>query len=473
MAATRLISMHMNKGKSIQQCIKDRTDYAQNPEKTEHGQLVSSYECDPKLVEEQFAVSKREYLQKTGRKYNGDVIAYQIRQAFKPGELTPEEANKIGYETAMRWTKGRHAFIVATHIDRAHIHNHIIYNSTNLNCDGKFRDFILSGVALRKVSDIVCIENGLSVITPRKPSERSKRTVYPSRKSFREEIREAIDICMEQKPKDMDELIKLLSEMGYECKCGKYVSLKGRCQRKYLRIRSLGAGYREQDLEKVFSGEATFIPNPKQDKNEFFTPVKDEPKLDMLLDIQALIAKGKGPGYERWAKVHNIKQMAQTLLFLEEHDIRDYADLASRAKSASERFGEITTKQKELESRLEEIATLKKHIINYSKTKDVYAEYRKSGYSKKFYEEHREAITLCKAAKEAFSKIQGNIPKIKELNEEYAKVLQKKKGTYAEYRQAKQDMKDYQTAKYNIDRFLKFEESEKQAEKQKTTVKSL
>ena len=126
MAATRLIAMHMNKGKSIQQCIKDRTDYAQNPEKTEHGQLVSSYECDPKLVEEQFAVSKREYLQKTGRKYNGDVIAYQIRQAFKPGEITPEKANKIGYETAMRWTKGRHAFIVATHIDRAHIHNHII-----------------------------------------------------------------------------------------------------------------------------------------------------------------------------------------------------------------------------------------------------------------------------------------------------------------------------------------------------------
>lgn len=467
MAATRLIAMHMNKGKSIQQCIKDRTDYAQNPEKTERGQLVSSYECDPKLVEEQFAVSKREYLQKTGRKYNGDVIAYQIRQAFKPGEITPEKANKIGYETAMRWTKGRHAFIVATHIDRAHIHNHIIYNSTNLNCDGKFRDFILSGVALRKVSDIVCIENGLSVITPRRPSERSKRTVYPSRKSFREEIREAIDICMEQKPKDMDELIKLLLEMGYECKRGKYVSLKGRGQRKYLRMRSLGAGYREQDLEKVFSGEASFIHNPKQDKNEVFTLTKDETKIDMLLDIQALIAKG--PGYERWAKVHNIKQMAQTLLFLEEHDIRDYADLEARAKSASERFGEITTKQKELEGRLEEIATLKKHIINYSKTKDVYAEYRKSGYSKKFFEEHREAITMCKAAKEAFSKIQGNIPKIKELNEEYAKVLQEKKGTYAEYRQAKKNIKDYQTAKYNVDLFLKFEEQRKTLEKQKTT----
>ncbi len=471
MAATRLIAMHMNKGKSIQQCIKDRTDYAQNPEKTEHGQLVSSYECDPKLVEEQFAVSKREYLQKTGRKYNGDVIAYQIRQAFKPGEITPEKANKIGYETAMRWTKGRHAFIVATHIDRAHIHNHIIYNSTNQNCDGKFRDFILSGVALRKVSDIVCIENGLSVITPRRPSERSKRTVYPSRKSFREEIREAIDICMEQKPKDMDELIKLLLEMGYECKRGKYVSLKGKGQRKFLRMRSLGAGYREQDLEKVFAGEASFIPNPKQDKNEVRTPVKDEPKIDMLLDIQAMIAKGKGPGYERWAKVHNIKQMAQTLLFLEEHNLRDYDELAAKAKSVSDRFAEITERQKSLEARLTEITDLKKHIINYSKTKQIYVAYRESGYSKKFFEEHREEITLHKAAKEAFSKIKGKIPTIKELNAEYSEVLGEKKKTYAEYRQARQEMKDYQTAKYNIDRFLQTEEQEKQAKKQKTTEK--
>ena len=464
--------MHMNKGKSIQQCLKDRTDYAQNPEKTDGGILVSSYECDPKLVEEQFALAKREYQHNTGRENTSDVIAYQIRQAFKPGEITPEEANRIGYETAMRWTKGKHAFIVATHTDKAHIHNHIIYNSTNLTCDGKFRDFILSGVALRKVSDLVCLENGLSVITPRRPSERSKRTVYPVRKSFREEMRESIDICMEQKPGDMDELIKLLQEMGYEVKRGKYVSLKGRDQKKFLRMRSLGAGYREQDLEKVFAGKSAFTPDPKLQRKENNT-VKAESKVDMLLDIQAIIAKGKGAGYERWAKVHNIKQIAQTLLFLEEHGLRDYVELAQKAKSASDRFGEISEKQKALEGRLVEIAALKKHIINYSKTRDTYAEYRKSGYSKKFFEEHREAITLCKAAKEAFSQIEGKLPTIRELNAEYNQVLQEKKKTYVKYRQAKQDMKDLQTAKYNVDRLLKFEESKEQAEKQKTTEQTL
>ena len=207
MATTRIIPMHRNKGKTVAQCLRDRTNYAKNPEKTEGGELISTFECSAENADLEFALARKEYLELTGRERADEVIAYQLRQSFRPGEITPEEANKIGYETAMRWTKGRHAFIVATHIDRAHIHNHIIYNSTNLNCDGKFRDFILSGVALRKVSDIVCIENGLSVIPPRRPSERSKRTVYPSRKSFREEIREAIDICMEQKPKDMDELI--------------------------------------------------------------------------------------------------------------------------------------------------------------------------------------------------------------------------------------------------------------------------
>lgn len=464
MAATRLIAMHQNKGRSLQKCLKDRTDYAQNPEKTEGGELVSSYQCDPEFVEEQFASSKREYLEITGRKIVGDIIAYQIRQSFKPGEITPEEANRIGYETAMRWTKGQHAFIVATHVDKAHIHNHIIYNSTALSCDRKFRNFWFSGVALQRVSDLVCLENGLSVIEPVKPSQRVKRTEYPDRRSFREDIRDAIDSCLEQNPRDMDELLRLLFEMGYESKRGKYVSVKGKGQKKFLRFRSLGAGYREQDLERIFAGET---------REKVATAEKEtEPKLDMLLDIQKMIAKGKGPGYERWAKVHNIKQMAQTLLFLEEHNLRDYDELAAKAKSVSDRFAEITERQKLLEARLTEITDLKKHIINYSKTKQIYVAYRESGYSKKFYEAHREEITLHKAAKDAFSKIKGKIPTIKELNAEYSEVLGEKKKTYAEYRQARQEMKDYQTAKYNIYRFLQTEEQEKQTEKQKQNTKA-
>lgn len=174
MAATRLITMHQNKGKSVAKSLSDRTDYAKNGEKTENGQFISSYACQAESVDEEFMLSKREYERLTGRHSKGNIIAYQIRQSFKPGEITPEEANQVGYETAMRFTKGNHAFIVATHTDKAHIHNHIIFNSTSLDCTHKFRDFFFVGLALQRLSDIICLEHGLSVIEKKKPSERVK-----------------------------------------------------------------------------------------------------------------------------------------------------------------------------------------------------------------------------------------------------------------------------------------------------------
>lgn len=467
MAATRLIAMHIQKARSIRQCIKDRTDYAENNEKTNEGEYISAYGCDAKTVDKEFAVSKNEYEINTGRQpKKNDVIAYQIRQSFKPGEVEPEEANRIGYETVMRFTKGKHAFIVATHVDRAHIHNHIIFNSTDLTERRKFNNFFFSGIALQKVSDLVCLEHGLSVIKPQKPSERAKRTVYPEEKSFREEIREAIDAAMKKNPKDMDELLRFLEEAGYETKRRKYCSVKSKKQKTFIRFRSLGAGYREEDLEKVFAGEMQHEADPVKKKAPAFVKIA-EPKIDMLLDIQAMIAKGKGPGYERWAKVHNIKRMSQTLLFLQERGIRDYEELSDRASASSKRFGELSAEIKEAEKRLAEIAVLKTHIINYSKTKDVYGAYRKSGYSKSFFEAHREEITLHKAAKDAFSQIQGSIPKIKDLNEEYAEVLLKKKRAYAEYRQAKEEMKEYQTAKYNVDQFLRNDKEQRESARKK------
>ena len=191
----------------------------------------------------------------------------------------------------------------------------------------------------------------------------------------------------------------------------------------------------------------------------------------MLLDIQAMIAKGKGPGYERWAKVHNIKQMSQALLFLQEQGIRDYDELARLATEASSNFGELSSSIKEAEKRLAEIAVLKTHIINYSKTKDVYVAYRKSGYSKAFFEAHREEITLHKAAKDAFSQLDGKIPKIRELNEEYADVLCKKKEAYSKYQKAKADMKDLQMAKYNVEQFLGSQEDDHDKQKQQNKKK--
>lgn len=177
--------------------------------------------------------------------------------------------------------------------------------------------------------------------------------------------------------------------------------------------------------------------------------------MDLLIDIQAKLAQGKGAGYEHWAKIYNVKQVAKTLLFLEEKQIRDLDTLSERAKDASERFNDLSSTIKASEKRMAEIAVLKTHILNYSKTRDTYVEYRKSGYSKKFFEAHREEITLHKAAKQAFTALKmEKLPTIKQLNEECATLLAQKKEAYRGYRQAKQDMTDLATAKYNIERFL-------------------
>jgi len=214
----------------------------------------------------------------------------------------------------------------------------------------------------------------------------------------------------------------------------------------------------KDDIEERILGKEEPERESDNSKKRWSRPKRD---FDLLIDIQEKMKQGKGGGYTRWATVYNIKQMAQTLLFLQEKDIRSYDVLAEKASVHTARFNELSQNIKDAEKRLSELAVLKTHIINYAKTRDVYVAYRKSGYSKKFFEAHREEITLHKAAKEAFSGLPGQkIPKVKELNAEYAQVLAKKKFAYTEYRQAKKDMQDYVTAKHNIDAFLRVQENE-------------
>lgn len=459
MAATKLIAMHQNKGRSVMQCLKDRTDYAKNGEKTEDGKYISSYECSPEFVDLEFAQAKKEYLRKTWRQPKGDVIAYQIRQSFKPGEITPEEANRVGYETGMRFTKGNHAFIVATHVDRAHIHNHIIFNSTNLECDRKFRDFWFSGIALQRLSDIICLEHGLSIIQKAKPSERQHRTKYQEKATFRDIIRDEILNCLNQNPADFDNLLKLLQEKGYEIKRGKHTAIRGKDQKRFIRFRSLGDDFSEENLKKVIAGEAE-IPERKAGNREQKVHTKEKRKFDLVIDIQEKMAQGKNGGYLRWAKKYNVKQFAESILFLQQHDIHDKETLDAMVDGSAARYHELMKTIKDAEAKMAENKVLKTHIINYSKTRDTYIAYRKSGYSKKFFEAHREEITLHKAAKEAFSKLpDGKIPKVKELNEEFARLLSMKKESYSEYKKIKKEMREYQIAKQNVESFYEAQKS--------------
>ena len=444
MAATKLIALHQNKGLSLEQTLIKRCDYVKNPNKTEAGEYISSYACNPDAIEEEFLISKRAYEDKTGRTQQGDIIAYQIRQSFKPGEITPEEANKIGYETAMRFTKGNHAFIVCTHTDRPHIHNHIIYNSTDLKCERKFRNFLFSGIALQRLSDIICLEHGLSVIKPRKPSEREKYN-YVKKETLRDELRLAVDKALSEKPKDFDEFLFYLQKLDYEIKKGKHTAVRAKGRERFIRFRSLGEGYSENEIVekiKLLNGGKRKIQKPKKE-------------FDLLLDIQEIIAKGKGPGYERWAKRFNIKNLAKALVFLQENDIRTYEELVARTDEYSKAFNELSANIKAIEKRLDEISNLRGHIINFAKTKAIYDEYKKSGYSKSFKEEHREEITKHQAAKEAFRPYSGKkLPKTKELNVEFQELLAKKRELYSGYHDLKKKAQAYRTAKYDIDRVL-------------------
>ncbi len=185
----------------------------------------------------------------TGRRQKSDVIAYQIRQSFKPGEITAEEANKVGYELAMRFTKGKYAFIVATHTDREHIHNHIIYNSTALDSTRKFRDFLLSGLAVQRLSDLICLEHQLSVIEKNPTGSGRSAHSIPPKESNRDCLCGVIDNILAEKPKDYEDFLQKLEQQGYEVKRGKYTSVKGTRQKRFIRFRTLGAGYSEEELK--------------------------------------------------------------------------------------------------------------------------------------------------------------------------------------------------------------------------------
>ena len=227
-ATTRLITHHISKGKTIEQSLKDRLDYGKNPEKTQGGELISAYECDHQTADTEFLLSKAKYKAVTGweQKREADVLCYQIRQSFAPGEITLEEANRVGYETAMRWTKGKHAFFVATHTDKKHIHNHIYYNPISLDYTRKFRDFWRAAGALRRLSDRVCLENDLSVIQHPKLHSKGRFLHYGQwigerPPSAQQRVRQAVVVALEQKPADFAEFLRLMEESGFAVKHGR------------------------------------------------------------------------------------------------------------------------------------------------------------------------------------------------------------------------------------------------------------
>lgn len=443
--------LHTGKGRKVGRAISDIIDYIKNPEKTDNGRLITAYGCDSRIADAEFLFAKKRYADITGRQQENDVIAYHFRQAFRPGEVTPEEANQIGVEFARRFLKGSHAFIVCTHIDKAHTHNHIIWNSTSLDCSRKFRNFWGSTKAVRNLSDTICVEHRLSVIeNPQRHGKSYNKWLGDKAKPpQRDLLRAAIDVALEKQPDTIDELWTMLREAGYEVKRrGKSISLQAPNHKAPARLSSLGEGYTEDDLLAVLTGKKVHIPQKK-------TAVLRTPKPSLLIDIQAKLDEGKGAGYAQWAKVFNVKQIAQTMNFLRENSGMDYSELVRQTDATTARFNSLSAQIKAAETRMAEISVLKTQVINYAKTRKIFDGYKASHYSKKYLAEHEADIILHRAAKKTFNDMQlKKLPTIKSLQAEYAALLSEKKAAYGEYRKARDEMKKLLIYRANAEKIL-------------------
>ena len=393
-------------------------------------------------------LTKRQYDLVNGRRQKSDVIAYQIRQSFRPGEITAEEANKVGYELAMRFTKGKHAFVVATHTDRQHIHSHVIFNSTALDGTRKFRDFFFSALAVQRLSDLICLEHQLSVIEKKPYRERQKRVLYPPKESNRARLCGIIDTILAEKPEDYEAFLQKLEQQGYEVKRGKYTSVKGARQKRFIRFRTLGTGYSEEEIKAVLEGKAKHQPYQKQ-------PPKEQP-FQLLVDIQGKMGTGQKCRLQKMGnEVQPERDVQNAAIFTGAENRQRRRTCGKVQAAATERYHAMGDSIKAAEARLTEIAVLKTHIINYAKTREVYAAYRKAGYSKAFLEAHREEITLHKAAKAAFDEAGlQKLPKVKALDAEFTELLTKKKAAYPDYRKARNEMQELVRAQKNVERFF-------------------
>ena len=417
---------------------------------------MSSYLCDPETAHAEFMLVKGQYQAETGRTAEQGALCYQIRQAFPQGEVTPKEANRIGYETAMRWTKGKYQFFVCTHTDKGHIHNHIYYNSTAYDRSRKFRNFIGSSFALRRLSDRVCLEHALSVVERPKLHSKGRFLHYgqwqgevrpPSQK---EQIRCAIDTALSKRPADFADFLRRMEAVGFQVVHGRggVISFRapGHDRAARLRASTLGAGYGREDIQAVIDGKA-----PTRT-----APVRRAPtprRVNLLIDIQERMRQGKGPAYERWAKVYNLKQMAAALQYLKEQQLYEYDDLAAKTDAATERFHTLAGDIQQTEAELSRVSDLMAAVVQYAKTRPAFDGYKAAKYSRKYLAEHEAELADYRAAKATMAELLGGekLPKMDVLKEKRRQLAARKKALYLEYRKAQQDMRELVAVKGSAD----------------------
>lgn len=445
--------MAVTKIKPIKSTLSKALDYIENPDKTDGKMLVSSFGCSYETADIEFGFTLAQAIDK------GNNLAHHLIQSFEPGEVDYQKAHEIGKQLADAVTKGQHEYVLTTHIDKGHVHNHIIFCAVNFVDHRKYNSNKRSYYGIRNMSDKLCRENGLSVVVPGKGSKGKSYAEYQAEKtgtSWKGKLKIAVDALIPQ-VSSFEELLQRLQAAGYEIKPGKYVSCRAPGQERFTRLKTLGADYTEEAIrERIAGRRAKAAKAPREQRG-----------VSLLIDIENSIKAAQSKGYEQWAKIHNLKQAAKTMNFLTEHKIEQYADLVSRIEEMAAESGQAADALKDAEKRLADMAVLIKNVSTYQKTKPVYDAYRKARNREKYRAGQEQAIILHEAAARSL-KAAGiaKLPNLAALQSEYEALQAQKEALYADYGKLKKKVREYDIIKQNIDSIL---QADRQPEREKGT----
>lgn len=438
--------MAVTKIKAIRGTLSKAIAYILNPEKTDEKLLVSSYGCASETAAREFEWTRKIAEQKGMNPVR--IIARHVIQSFEIGEVTPELAHEIGKQFADEILEGKYEYVLTTHIDKDHVHNHLIFNAVDFVNYHAYKSYKRIYYDMREVSDRLCKENGLSVIPPSQNKGMGYKEYTEAKRgtSWKQKLKQTIDRLVIT-AKDYDDFLRLMQEAGYEIKTGKYISFRAEGQERFTRSKTIGENYTEERIKERIAGRS-----PRRNRRQ--TVPKD---ISLIGDIQERIRLIDSKGYEHKAKLTILKEAARTLNYLTENNLLQYADLEKKVEDVHSSYDRTGKELKGVEARLREVQPLIKNISNYQRLKPVYDAFQKAKDKPGFKAKHKAELVIFEAARSTLLAMQGDekLPSLKTLQAEQQRLLEEQQRLYDERTTLKKEARIIDTMKANVDIFLK------------------
>lgn len=437
--------MAVTKIKAIRGTLSKAIAYILNPEKTDEKLLVSSYGCASETAAREFEWTRKIAEQKGMNPVR--IIARHVIQSFEIGEVTPELAHEIGKQFADEILGGKYEYVLTTHIDKDHVHNHLIFNAVDFVDYHAYKSYKRIYYDMREVSDRLCKENGLSVIPPSQNKGMGYKEYTEAKRgtSWKQKLKQTIDRIVIT-AKDYDDFLRLMQEAGYEIKTGKYISFRAKGQERFTRSKTIGENYTEERIKERIAGRT-----PRRSQRQ------TTPKgISLIGDIQERIRLIDSRGYEYKAKLTILKEAARTLNYLTENSLLQYADLEKKVEDVHISYDRTGKELKGVEARLREVQPLIKNISNYQRLKPVYDAFQKAKDKPSFKAKHEAELVIFEAARSTLLAMQGDekLPSLKTLQAEQQRLLEEQQRLYDERAKLKKEVKQIETIKSNVDTFL-------------------